>query len=234
MNAPSRPRSKEAYCRRTSTQPQRLKSECEVSTIGVNESSRCTTCRTRSQVLMRCGQARRRSIVNSRIEGKHTVQYPGVRCEKFGSLELHLLQFAGILSSQICAYVRNHAIAWDRIFCMWLLEFDACNRWMVLKCVDNLWSLQASPTWHSVMGVPSRGSKASGRTGVVAGRKLIIISTLEMELWRDWALFTRARLRTLPWTPVERDYPCARPRLFWIAEDYSAGHTHTITPTDTR
>ena len=31
--------------------------------------------------------------MNSRIEGKHTVQYPGVRCEQLGSLELHLLQF---------------------------------------------------------------------------------------------------------------------------------------------
>lgn len=83
------------------------------------------------------------------------------------------------------------------------------------------------------MGVPSRGSKASGRTGVVAGRKLIIISTLEMELWRDWALFTRARLRTLPWTPVERITLVLAQDFFWIAEDYSAGHTHTITPTDT-
>lgn len=104
-------------------------------------SSRCNKCRTRSQVLVRCGQVRRRSIVNSRFECKHKVQYPGVSGEDLGALELHLLQFAGIPNSQLCTCLRIHAIAWGRILYVWRSEFDACSRWMVLEFVDCLFDL---------------------------------------------------------------------------------------------
>ena len=91
-----------------------------------------------------------------------------------------------------------------------------------------------SPAWRSIVRMPGRGSKTSGRSGIVAGRTLIIVSTLQMEMRRDWSLPVGARIRALSWATVERDHLCTRPRLLRIAEDYPARHTHTITPTDTR